>query len=98
MAGDDDAVCPPLPVAEMSKPSFLSSTLSILAVWSVAAFTLAACGVGWGLGHGLDKEIAGVIMAPFTILLSGFGMSYLTARRAGNGTPPASPPAEEKTP
>lgn len=62
-----------------------SSTLSLMAAWSVVAFTLAASCVGYGLAKGMEKEIAAVIMAPFSLLLTGFGMSYLTARKTGNG-------------
>ena len=69
------------------KPSLCSSTLSLMAVWSVVAFTVAAGGVGWGLAHGLEKEVAAIVMAPFATLLSGFGMSYLTARKTGNSEP-----------
>ena len=67
-----------------STPSVMSSTLSMLACWSVACFTCAAVGVGCYLGNGGDKETAALIMTPFGTLLTGFGMSYLTARKPDN--------------
>lgn len=71
------------------KPSFMTSTLSILALWSVVAFTFAGYGVGYALArHMIDEKTAMLIMAPFGTLLTGFGMSYLTARKT-NGNPPA---------
>lgn len=73
-----------------SKPSICSSTLTMLAVWSVIWFTLAAAYVGVRLAHGMEDKIAALILAPFATLLSGFGMSYLAVRRANggsNGTP-----------
>ena len=70
------------------KPSLFSSTLTILAVWSVAWFTFAATYVGIRLAHGMEEKLATVILAPFASLLTGFGMSYLTARKLnGEGKP-----------
>lgn len=72
------------------KPSFCTSTLSILAVWSVVAFTLAAFAVGAGITFGkLDERSAILIMTPFGTILTGFGMSYLTARKNNGNPPPA---------
>ena len=73
------------------KPSILTSTLTMMAAWSVVAFTLASSYVGVRLANGLDKEVAALILAPFATLLSGFGMSYLTARKTNNGGPDAKP-------
>ena len=67
-----------------SKPSITSSTLTMLAVWSVVWFTLAAAYVGVRLAQGMEDKIAALILAPFATLLSGFGMSYLAVRKSGN--------------
>ena len=72
-------------MANESKPSILSSTLTMLAVWSVIWFTLASAYVGVRLAHGMEDKIAALILAPFATLLSGFGMSYLAVRKTGNG-------------
>ena len=73
------------------KPSVTSSTLTMLAVWSVVMFTLAASSVGWYLAHGGDKEMAALIMTPFSVLLNGFGMAYLAVRKPSNGNPTPTP-------
>ena len=81
-------------MADVQKPSVITSTLSMLACWSVVMFTLAGGYVGYHLAHGLDEKTAIAIMAPFTSLLTGFGMSYLTARGrdAHNAEKPPSAP------
>jgi len=76
------------------KPSWQTSTLTLMAIWSLVTFTLAAAAVGWKVAHGMDKETATIILSPFVTILTGFGMSYLTARKPGNGQPPE-PPVEK---
>ena len=78
-----------------SKASWHTSTLSQLAGLSVLAFIgaalLTAIGVIW---FKLPGETAKEIIAPFSLLLSMFGASYLTARKTGegNGVEPPKPP------
>ena len=70
-------------------PSFCRSTLSILAVFSVVAYALAAGFVLYASAfHTMPPEAATHAMKPFELLMITFGASYLTARgtaRSANG-------------
>lgn len=73
-------------------PSFTRSTLSILAVFSVAAYALAAGFVAYATAfHQLPQTASSAVMKPFELLMLTFGASYLTARKA-NGSASVTPP------
>jgi len=67
------------------------STLSILAVFSVATYAAAAGFIMYaGAFHQMPQAAASAAMKPFELLMLTFGASYLTARKA-NGSSAAAP-------
>ena len=73
-------------MSEPVQPSYISSTLSQLAVGSAILYGMGALMVTVGVIYrGLDLNVAKSVLAPFEFLVVTFGVSYLAVRKAGNG-------------
>lgn len=80
-----------------SKPSYLASTLSQLAVGSAIFYAIGAIATTSGVITGrIDLNMAKALMGPFEFIVVTFGVSYLAVRKNGNGNghvPPTPPSA-----
>lgn len=80
------------------QPSWRTSTLSQLAVASVATYLLASVGlIGWLAWHQGDPTSLEKWLVPLWRAVEVFAVAYFAVRKPGNGTP-APPPVPPPTP
>ena len=74
----------PTPPVNGNTPSWMTSTLSQLAIGSAVSFVLVGiiCAIGM-IWFKLQAETAKEIMGPFEYLIGTFGGAYLATRKAG---------------